>query len=189
MNNLQTKIQKYDWSLFERNSVDLREGLKKESSVTNFGDFKPQISYNTYSRQEQNTVIFIEQKPSGAKDRMRFIPKILAYNITDPAKGLKSELNDPLFRAIDSTSRKIVPKSLNEVSAVFKIKGLFGILALDSNGSKKNSTIILIEYCPTLGKMGGDDNVCEVPISINYCIAEESDENPIDGSSVNSLFI
>ena len=73
-----------------------------------------------------------------------------------------------------------MPQSINATTSVYRIRGLFGVVKHDETHTT-NGTIILIEYCPTLFKTrSAGQDMCNVSISYHYCIAEESDKNPIE---------
>ncbi|CAG2105170.1 unnamed protein product [Medioppia subpectinata] len=155
-----------EWTLFPRNNNGLtpKGNSKKTKSKNVFGTFKPHIAYNTFSQQDKNNVVFVEQLAEPKNSRIQ------VYGIPEPEKPWANQ----------SIDVAVVSPAIKKAMTALTIKGVFGVQR--DGEDDKNGLIILSERCI---QMPIPTYPCKGNLSYHYCITSEANSDPLGSGKMH----
>lgn len=135
--------------------------------VHDYSNFRPQLVFHSFSRQENTWVTLIEQKPTG-RENPKYDLKMENARMT--LLGQRDNKRDGKDKALAGPT-----PSLESVLRFYRVKGLFGQSFTNAEEDKRNGTIFLIELCEPPETKDG----CSGQKTYAYCVASETDPDPL----------
>ena len=147
---------------------DLGYTANISANMVSFDQFRPQLVFHSFSQQDDDWVVLIEQKVSGKRSPNYIVKKkeIRVFRIG---------------RTSDSQRLIKLPNAFESVLSFYRVRGLFAVSFPNAEEADRNGTIFLIELCDPKETIEG----CSGQKTLAYCMASESDTEPLNKVSTS----